>query len=109
MAYGNDNLLFVRGYQFITTGGTSEQITLDKNTTALTLYAETEGVYVNIGLNPTAAAPGAEKTETESFLVHADSYFDVAVPVGSDSTPQKLAAIQSGTGGTLHIYQRRDT
>jgi hypothetical protein len=109
MAYGNDNLMFVRGCQFIVTDGTSDPgITLDKNTTALTLYA-TQDTWVNIGVGtPVAVAPAEKAASNGSFFVPASGMFSMAVPVGSDAYPLVLAAIAGATGGNLYIYQRSD-
>jgi len=105
--YGNENLLFIRKCQYVTCGAASDQsATFDANTEAVTLYADAD-CWCRIGTNPTAAAPGAEKTEVEAFFIPASAFLDVALPRATDSAPLRLAAIQDSAGGNVYIYERK--
>ena len=107
-AYDNDGLYFHNGYQYITTGATSQQgAALDKNTIAVTLLAETQPCSVAIGPDPTAAVPSAEVVRIAGLSLVVGQPITVAVPRGSDVAPIKVAAIQIGSAGTLHIYERK--
>lgn len=104
--YGNENLALITSCQYITFDGTSDSSTLQSNVQALTLFA-TEPCWVKIGKGAqTAAAPGAEKTVSDSFYVPADAFLDVAVPSSTDENPCVIAAIQDSAGGNLYIYSR---
>jgi len=104
--YGVDGLYRFNGYQYITTGLTSEQsAALDKNTVAVRLRANSEDMYVAIGADPTAAGPSAEKERADSFLLRAGDSVTISVPYGSDSSPAKVAAIQVTAAGTLDIIE----
>lgn len=105
-AYGNDNLAYIKKHQFITYAGTSEQsAALAPECVAVDLYAATD-CYVAIGPDPTAVAPGAEKTRADGFLLRADNYLTVAVPKGTEVKPMKIAVIQHTSGGDLDILER---
>jgi hypothetical protein len=108
--YGNDNLAFVGGGQYLTVDGTSDNITLPVNVDAVDLYSTTD-VWVLIGdpgETPVAAAPGAEKTSVRSFFLPSGvEKSGVPVPRGSAASLVKIAAIQSSAGGTLHATYRR--
>ena len=106
-AYGNPNLYFVRGCQYITYAGTSENITIPGGTIAVTLRASSD-CWVKIGRpgeTPVAAAPGAEKTRAaDTFVLRTDERLDVPVPLGTDEKPVKIAVIQDSAGGTLDVF-----
>lgn len=105
--YGNDNFAYIGGYQYISYSSSSEQsAAIDKDCVAVELEASTD-CYVLIGPNPTAAAPGAEKTKTQSFKLRADVGKLVAIPKGSDASPMKVAVIRDSADGTLEIYERK--
>jgi hypothetical protein len=104
--YGNYNLLYVRDNQYIDYAAASEQsVGLDWNTEAVSLYSD-QDCWVAIGTNPTAAAPGAEKTKAGSFFLPATLQKDVAVPKGTDAAPILVAVIQDSAAGVLHIQER---
>ena len=106
-AYGNPNLMHIRWTQYITFDGTSDQSAkLDPDTQAITMFA-TQDCWVLVGTNPTAAPPGAENTRVASVFVPAAAFIDMAVPAGTDTTRQMVAAIQDATGGNLYIYERK--
>lgn len=107
MAYGNQNLLFVQQSSYITTGATSDLMTLHKDTNGVELYA-TKACWINIGQVPVAAAAGAEKTAISSFYLPDAGRLRIAVPVGTDAAPMKIAAIQATEAGDLHILELRD-
>lgn len=108
--YGNDNLARVVSSQYLSVDGSSDTITLPVGTQAVTLKA-TAAMWVTIGQpgeDPTAAAPGAEKTVVaRTFYLGADSEIDVPVPMSTDAELVKIAAIQDSAGGTLYVYHRR--
>lgn len=105
--YGNDNFAYISGYQYVSFSSTSEQsAALDKDCVAVELESSTD-CYIAIGTNPTAAAPGAEKTKTKSFKLKADVKILVALPKGSDAAPMKVAVIRDSADGTLDIYERK--
>lgn len=105
--YGNDNFAYLGAYQYISYSSTSEQsAALDKDCVAVELESSTD-CYVAVGPNPTAAAPGAEKTKTASFKLKADVKILVALPKGSDASPMKVAVIRDSADGTLDIYERK--
>lgn len=104
-AYGNDNLAFIGGYQYIDYTNASEaSAALDKDTVAVELYATTD-CYIAIGPAPTAAAPSAEKVRTRGFKLKADVVMTVATPKGSDASPIKAAVIRDSADGKLEIWE----
>lgn len=106
----NPNLLYIRRHQFLTMDGTSDTVTLSADTKIVTLYA-TAAAWVAFGADPTAAAVN-EKTVGAggSFYVPATTFMDVALPVsGTPAAPVKIAAIQGGSGGNLHVYERSES
>lgn len=111
MPYGNDNLMFIRDCQFITTDGTSDPgVTLDKDTTSIMLYA-TADAWINIGKGtPVAAVPSEKTASNGSFFIPTlgNRFIVVAVPVGTDANPVKVAAIQATGAGNVYIYQRKE-
>ena len=108
--YGNQNLLFIRRHHFVTMDGTSDQtVVLDSKTKYVTLYA-TAAAWVAFGANPTAAAVNEKVAGAPgAFFLPATTMMDIALPVtGTDETPIKVAAIQGGSGGNLHVYERSE-
>lgn len=105
--YGNENLMFIRNCSFITVDGTSDSITLDRNTKAVSLYAIAD-CWVEVGKGPVAVAPTEKAQSGGSFFVPAGWGPDIPVPAGTDSQPIKVAAIQDSAGGNLYIYERQD-
>jgi hypothetical protein len=104
--YGNPNLAYVQGCQYLTFDGTSDlTAALLPVTQAVTLYA-TADCWVQIAPAPVAAAPGGEKTRVHSFFLPANTFVDVAVPYSDEAHPQIVAAIQATAGGNLYIYER---
>lgn len=107
---GNPNLLIIRRHHFVTMDGTSDQtIALAPGTKYVTLYA-TAAAWVAFGTDPTAAAVN-EKTAgaANAFYLPATTFLDVALPVdGTVAAPIKVAAIQGGSGGNLHVYERSE-
>ena len=106
---GNDNLAYIRNYQYVDFTNASEQsAALDKRCAAVDLYA-TEDCYITIASTdngPVAAAPGAESTSTQSFRLITETIFTVAVPLGSDVNPTLIAVIRVTTDGRLDIHER---
>lgn len=105
-AYGNDNLLQKNQGQFLTVDGTSDTVTLNKNTYAVELYAA-QNCWVTWGTAPTAVKPGAEKTTGDSFYLPASTTRIYPVPYGTDTAPIKLAAIQDSASGSLFVNEFR--
>lgn len=107
---GNQNLLFIRRHHFLTMDGSSDQaLALLPATRTVTLYA-TAAAWVAFGTNPTAAAVN-EKTAgaDNSFYLPASVFIDIPVPLmGTPAAPIKIAAIQGGSGGNLHVYERSE-
>jgi len=103
MSYGNNNLLMVKGAQYITFGAASDSTDLHPGTIGVTLRTS-EDCWINI--NAAAAAPGAEKTFGSSFPLRADESIDIAVPWSTDASPVSIHAIQDSTTGTLDIIER---
>jgi hypothetical protein len=106
-AYGNENLMFIRNCSFITVDGTSQTITLNKDTKAVSLYAIAD-CWVEIGKVPVAAVPAELAQSNGTFFVPAGWGPDIPVPAGTDVGPIKLAAIQATAGGNLYVYERQD-
>jgi hypothetical protein len=111
--YGNENLAFITGCQYLTVDGTSDSITLPEGVHAVDLYS-TEDAWVQIGERgvtaPTVAAPGAEKTEIDGFFMAADVWYTgIPVPLGNDAKKVPISAIQgpSATAGTLYVNYRK--
>jgi hypothetical protein len=111
-AYGNENLAFVGGGQYLTVDGTSDTITIPSGVEALDFYSDTDcWVFIGEpGATPTAAAPGAEKTGITGFFLPAFlEKSGIPIPRGTDQNRPKIAAIQDTASGTLHVTYRRLT
>lgn len=105
-AYGNHNLAFVTGSQYIDYSSTSEQsAALASDTKVVTLIASTR-CWIAIGTNPTAAAPSAEKVKVTAFPLSPDMYVDFPIPQGTDAAPIKIAVIRDANDGKLDIIER---
>lgn len=108
--YGNENLAFVSGGQFLTIDGTSDTVEIPAGVDAVDLYSTTDCWVVigEPGATPTAVVPSAEKTTGASFfLPSVVEKSGVPVPRGSAASRPKIAAIQSTAGGTLYITYRK--
>jgi hypothetical protein len=101
-----ETIFQVKSSQFLTVDGTSDTVTLAPGTQAVYLYA-IAACWVTSGFGTvTAVKPGAEKTSSKAFYVPAATLIGpVKVPVGTDASLTKVAAIQDSTGGALHITE----
>lgn len=111
-AYGNPNLAFVSGSQYVTVDSSADvSAALPAGTTAVSLYS-TVDVWVNFtdrgADTPAAAAAGAEKTKVTSFLIPAGVVIDLPCPEGSDEKPVKVAYVRDSADGTMQIWSRKD-
>jgi hypothetical protein len=102
MAYGKEELFFVKSSQYLTVDGTSDTVTLPTGTIAVRLHA-LSNCWVAFGTAPTAVKPGAEKTVTGSFYLPLGTPIILAVPMGTDEAPMKVAAIQDTASAALHV------
>ena len=109
-AYGNQNLMYPNGGQFISYAGTSEaSAALDERTIAVEIVATTD-CWVNIGgpgETPTAAKPGAEATRGVSVPLRAEVEKTFAINLGNATNKVKIAVIQDSAAGVLQITERR--
>jgi hypothetical protein len=102
MAYGKEELFFIKSSQYITVGGSSSAATLPAGTTAIRLRA-TGNCWITLAHTPVAVKPGAEKTVTGSFYLPLGETVILAVPMGTDEAPMKIAVIQDTAAGVLHV------
>lgn len=109
-SYGNSNLLFVNGGQFISYGGTSEvTAALSPLTIAVEVVATTD-CWVLVGgageTTPVAVKPGAESTRGASFPLRAG--VEKVFPIPISTAGVKIAVIQDTSAGVLYVTERRE-
>ena len=104
----NENLAYGRNFQSLTIDGDSDTVTLPAGLQAVTLVSDTALYFVvgEPGGTPTASSPSAEKTVTDGQYLPADIPMDFAIPVGSENSKVKIAAVQASAGGTLYVNYR---
>lgn len=105
--YGNGNFPFSNYHQYLTYDGNKASVALDKTTQQVSLIASTDcWVLVGApGVEPVAVKSSAEKVKSTSFRLHAATTVTIAVPIGTDKNPVKIAAIKDATTGSLDIYE----
>jgi len=108
-AWMNPSSMFVRKSQYLTVDSGSDQALALAPTTEVIRLWSTQNCWVNIGRNPTAAAPGGEKTKVDRFYLPALFMLEVAVGRATDAAPLKVAAIRDSADGTLHIAELAGT